>query len=84
MLEDGDLTLTQAGAIFEVDKDELYLMLQALEDHREADPNRLSGRIGIRRRQVRIGQAIETFYRREDIEQAIALDAARQLGFIPP
>jgi hypothetical protein len=66
-----ELTLQEAALLFEVDEGELVLALTAL------------GR-DVHRRLVRRDGKVETYYHREDIEDALARVTARQLGFEDP
>lgn len=63
-----ELTLQEAAVLFEVEAQDIALALEAL------------GR-DIPRRLIRRGEAIETYYRREDIEDALSRVAAQLLGF---
>ncbi len=63
-----ELTLQEAAVLFEVEAQEIALALEAM------------GR-DVQRRLVRRGSTIETYYRKEDIEDALSRVAAQLLGF---
>jgi len=73
-----EFTIIEAAIHFEVDKDDLYLMLSALEI--EFHPDGSAPR-AVSRRAVLDGKELKVLYRRDDIEAALALRAAKLLGY---
>ena len=79
--EEKEVTLLQASIHFGMDSEDLYLALEALEAHREPNPNYVSGAGGLYRRAKYSRGSVETYYLLKDCEAALALLAAKAPGF---
>lgn len=73
MPDEDPITLHEAAALYNIDSDELYLAIHALEasqgHHVHWSVERRSG-------------TVVNVYRRSDCEAAVALRAAKDLGFV--
>ena len=66
--QEGDVSIQEAALLYGIEVDDLSLALGALNEE-------------VHRRLVRRGNQVETLYRRQDIEAALAQLAARALGY---
>jgi hypothetical protein len=80
---DEDLTLLEAAIRFNLDPEDLHLALEILEASRAPDGNTLTGRVALWRGVRKENGSVFTTYRARDCEAAVALEAARRLGFDP-
>lgn len=76
-MEDSWVSVEQAAMEHSVEPDELAMALNSLADRLYASDYL---QIGLVRRLVRDGTHVAIYYRREDVEAALAQEAARLLG----
>lgn len=83
-MPDDELSLQEAAAVFNINSEELHLALEALETERQREAYHAyveDWDKKLYRRAERRGSTIITVYKRADCEAAVALAAAKLLGF---